>query len=1035
MASSKIKGITIQLGADTTGLDKAIKGIETETKKAAKELTEVNKTMKSSGDSAVLWEQKQKLLSTALEESKKKLKLLEEAQEQVNKQFQDKNIGEEQYRAFQRETESARAAVEKYRTGLREASDKLNELSGETDTAASDMKGFGDASETAASDVKNLGDESAATGKDIEEAGESAEAASGGYSVLKNVVADLAVEAFKELASAAKEAYLEIDEGYDTIIKKTGASGESLEELEEIADRVYSSLPVEMSDVGTAVGELNTRFGSTGDELEELSSIFLQYASINETDVNSSIDNVSAAMKAFGVDTSEASDILGVLTSVSQKTGIETSQLESLLVSNSATFKEMNLDIAEAAELLGQFEINGVDTSTAVTALKKTVVSATADGKTANEALAETIESIKSAADETEALQIASETFGTKGAAAMTQAIRENRFTVDDLSASYEDMGNIVTETFEGTAGAPEELKKTTNSLKLELSGMLEKVLPYVEKYVSEFNSKLPELKAKAEKFEPVFEGISKVLGTALDIAEDLFDWMGNVIDANFGYQDHLNEIFDKGTEKARSFADGLSEAKDRMEELTDASNEEISTGQAQINKTQELWEELQSLVDQNGNVKQGYEDRVSYISNELSEATDAEIEIIDGQIQKYDELKNIIDETIQKQRAQVFQNALSEKYSEALSGQSTYAQDYIETEDRISENQAKIDQMEQEFRDYAAENNVYIDPNTKFSSGNYNSTWSKVMNEGQLEQLRALEQSIAIDEQSLRDLDNSVDYYNEVISLYEQANEEYQSGKYDLAESTYAQINKLNKDELHSLEEDQSDTLDTVKSDLKSALRVYNVEVSKGIGTAGTNLKTAVDSAVDYGLSQGLSGADLLKTGIIDALSSIDSFDASDLESFMEETGLTLGDILSETAYENLSGSLLSAVTRVLYETDDLIKDVYNDDGTLRFGAVNSPGDVSAYVKQYAEGGFITSGSRGIVAEAGPELLEVMQGGVKVTPLTSTARNTPVSTGSQKLFYNNYTINAVIRNGYDVKGLAEVLATEQRRIEEGKGI
>ena len=77
MANKKIKGITIEIGADTLGLDKALKGVEQSSKKASDELREVNKTIKTAGDSAVLWQQKQKLLTDALEGSREKLKLRE----------------------------------------------------------------------------------------------------------------------------------------------------------------------------------------------------------------------------------------------------------------------------------------------------------------------------------------------------------------------------------------------------------------------------------------------------------------------------------------------------------------------------------------------------------------------------------------------------------------------------------------------------------------------------------------------------------------------------------------------------------------------------------------------------------------------------------------------------------------------------------------------------------------------------------------------------------------------------------------------
>lgn len=84
------------------------------------------------------------------------------------------------------------------------------------------------------------------------------------------------------------------------------------------------------------------------------------------------------------------------------------------------------------------------------------------------------------------------------------------------------------------------------------------------------------------------------------------------------------------------------------------------------------------------------------------------------------------------------------------------------------------------------------------------------------------------------------------------------------------------------------------------------------------------------------------------------------------------------------------------------------------------------------ADGGFLAHG-QAVVAEAGPELLEVVNGGVRVTPLTENSRNLATNK-SQIINYNNYTINATISNGYDVARLAEDLETERRRIERGMG-
>lgn len=84
------------------------------------------------------------------------------------------------------------------------------------------------------------------------------------------------------LGAAGVAASMELDNGYDTIITKTGATGEALESLTTVADNVFSDMPTTMDDVGVAVGEVNTRFGATGTELENLSKNLLNLQTSTE---------------------------------------------------------------------------------------------------------------------------------------------------------------------------------------------------------------------------------------------------------------------------------------------------------------------------------------------------------------------------------------------------------------------------------------------------------------------------------------------------------------------------------------------------------------------------------------------------------------------------------------------------------------------------------------------------------------------------------------------------------------------------------
>ena len=102
-------------------------------------------------------------------------------------------------------------------------------------------------------------------------------------------------------------------------------------------------------------------------------------------------------------------------------------------------------------------------------------------------------------------------------------------------------------------------------------------------------------------------------------------------------------------------------------QELIDKQNEQIATGLDEIEQTQRLSAELETLVDANGKVKEGYENRVQFIIGELNEALGTEFELIDGHIAKYGELKGQIDSLIEKKRAQIIVEAQEEAYKEAV--------------------------------------------------------------------------------------------------------------------------------------------------------------------------------------------------------------------------------------------------------------------------------------------------------------------------------------------------------------------------------
>lgn len=135
MAKSSIKGITIKIGGDTTGLDKALKETNKKSRELESELKVVDKALKLDPNNVTLVKQKQDLLKDSIKETKSKLDVLKEAQSQVTAQYKKGEIDAGQYRAFQRELETTKSKLSSLKdekknvnaigTAFKEAKDKV----------------------------------------------------------------------------------------------------------------------------------------------------------------------------------------------------------------------------------------------------------------------------------------------------------------------------------------------------------------------------------------------------------------------------------------------------------------------------------------------------------------------------------------------------------------------------------------------------------------------------------------------------------------------------------------------------------------------------------------------------------------------------------------------------------------------------------------------------------------------------------------------------------------------------------------------
>ena len=497
MAANRIKGITIEIDGNTTKLQDSLKDVDKQLKTTQTNLRDINKLLKLDPKNTELVAQKQKNLKEAIDLTKKRLDALKTAQTEA--------LSPEQYDALQREIIETEGNLKSLQTEY----DNLNTSS---DNA---LKSAGEA-------IQNTGHKVSQAGEKITKVGDSIGTAGQKIAPVSAAVAGIGVAA----VNSAKE----LDEGYDTIITKTGATGKAAQELQDQMDTVFTSIPTTAAQAGTAIGDVNTRFGLTGQKLGEVSQTFIKFAEINNTDLSSAINNIDGIMEKFGIDASEVDGVLGVMTATGQKTGVSMETLEGALSKNGGTLKEMGLSLGQSVTLLGNMEANGVDTSTAMTALSKANQAAVKEGKSLDTVLKDGISSIKNAKTQTDALAIATDLFGKKGATEMTQAIREGRFSVDDLNTSIGDYSTTVQDTYEETLDPWDKMTVSMNQLKqagAELATELfETLKPVIDQVVEA-------VKSFTKWFNGLSEGQKQLIvkiGLIVAAAAPLLIMLGSVI-------------------------------------------------------------------------------------------------------------------------------------------------------------------------------------------------------------------------------------------------------------------------------------------------------------------------------------------------------------------------------------------------------------------------------------------------------------------------------------------------------------------------
>lgn len=302
MAANRVKGITIEIGGDTTGLDKALKGTNSNIKNTQAQLKDVNRLLKLDPKNTELLAQKQKLLANGISETKNKLNTLKEAEKQVQEQIKQGKASQEQYDALKREIADATNELKSLQTQASKSREALQAISDKSGQVAQKTKGLS--------------------------------AAAGG------LIAGLGATAYKS-AQAADE--------INTLAKQTGLSTEQIQKYQYAADLIDVDLETITKSHAKLTKNMATAAKGTGDAAAAFKSL-----GVSVTNADGSLRNNKAVFN-------ETIDALGRVENETQRDayamaifGKSAQDLNPLILGGSQALEQLGMDAENAGLILSQ---------------------------------------------------------------------------------------------------------------------------------------------------------------------------------------------------------------------------------------------------------------------------------------------------------------------------------------------------------------------------------------------------------------------------------------------------------------------------------------------------------------------------------------------------------------------------------------------------------------------------------------------------------------------------------------------------------
>ena len=725
--SSSVKGILVEIGGDTSNLQSALAKVNSATASLTRELKGVNSLLKLDPGSTEMLSQKQEILKENIKETTEKLEQLKQAQEMADDEIlRGGEISKENYRALQREikaTEEKLAKLKAEASAFTKVGDRLVEVGNHISNISKKLDSLGNTLTTKLTlPIVALGTAMANASKNFESAFTGVEKTVEGTEIqlakIKQGIKDMAEEIpsttteISKVAESAGQLGIATDDVLDftrVMIDLGNSTNLSAEEASSSLAKFANVTKMSASDyerLGSTIVALGNNFATTESDIVSMAT---KLASTGELTglTQSQILSLATAMSSVGIEAEAGGSAMSKLLKKIQ-VAVETGNKDLTKYAKVAgtTAKQFKTDFErDAIGTLSKF-ISGLNNTERN---GKSAIAVLNDMGLTEVRLSNTILSLANASTVlNDAVELGS------------KAWKENTALSKEAGKRYQTLESRIQTT-------KNKLMNLAINMGDKLTPSINKILDKVDDLIDRFDDlseeevnniiKIGLLVASIGPAIKILSVLGSTAGTTITTIGNLSKAIGNVaagVTTASGQVGVFTKIIGALVSPAglattailalvagmyayakykqeeiaglNGLADVLQKERTSWEELKKTRESVLESASSEIVVTQNLINELDKIVDKNGKVKAGYEERAKFIVNELNNALGTEISLNGDIIENYKDMKSEVDRLIQSKKVEAVLNAYQEEYASALKKQSEATDNLVDLRKQLNE-------------------------------------------------------------------------------------------------------------------------------------------------------------------------------------------------------------------------------------------------------------------------------------------------------------------------------------------------------------